>query len=170
MKINHKNGLDNGTPTSTRLLLGCIFMLLTVICSFCLIQAIPFENTRQQYVYCIGFSALLSGLVTAVLYTCLPTQRFRAPQADAVYYPLLSGMLGLLAMTLSYVWLGVFPFGRESLMIVDMHHQYAPLLSQLREMVLHGGNPLYTFETGICANFISLFLYYLFFRLLVYLL
>ncbi len=161
MKINRKNGLDNGVPLSTKMLLGGIFILLTAVCTFTLSQAITFETLRQKYAYSFGFSALLSGLLTAVLYTCLPTQRFRTPRVDAVYYPLLSGMLGLLAMALSYIWLGVWPFGRESLMIVDMHHQYAPLLAQLREMILHGGNPLYTFETGIGANFISLFGYYL---------
>ncbi len=161
MKINRKNGLDNGVPVSTKLLLGGIFILLTAVCTFALLQTVTFENLRQKYAYSFGFSALLSGLLTAILYTGLPTQRFRAPQVDAVYYPLLSGMLGLVAMALGYIWLGVWPFGRESLMIVDMHHQYAPLLSQLREMVLHGGNPLYTFETGIGANFISLFGYYL---------
>lgn len=161
MKINRKNGLDNGTPASTKLLLAVIFILLTAVCSFTLMQTVTFEELRQKYAFSIGFSALLSGLLIAVLYTCLPSQRFRAPQADAAYYPLISGILGLLAMSLGYIWLGVWPFGRESLMIVDMHHQYAPLLSQLRDMVLHGGSPLYTFETGIGANFISLFAYYL---------
>ncbi len=161
MRINRKNGLDNGIPASTKVLLGTVFLLLTAVCTFALSHAVTFETLRQRYAYSFGFSALLSGLLTAVLYTCLPTQRFRTPQVDGVYYPLLSGMLGLLAMALGYIWLGVWPFGRESLMIVDMHHQYAPLLSQLREMVLHGGSPLYTFETGIGANFISLFAYYL---------
>lgn len=161
MKVNRKNGLDNGTPASTKLFLAVIFILLTVICSFAMMQTVTFEGLRQKYAYCIGFSALLSGLLTAVLYTCLPTQRFRTPQVDAAYYPLISGILGLLAMALGYIWIGVWPFGRESLMIVDMHHQYAPLLAQLREMVLNGGSPLYTFETGVGANFISLFAYYL---------
>lgn len=161
MKINRKNGLDNGTPISTKLLLFGIFLLMTIVCGFAMLQTITFEGLRQKYAYCIGFSALLAGCFTAILYTCLPNQRFRTPKTDAAYYPLLSGMLGLVAMTLGYIWIGVWPFGRESLMIVDMHHQYAPLLSQLREMILHGGNPLYTFETGIGANFISLFAYYL---------
>lgn len=161
MKINRKNGLDNGVPASTKLLLAVVFILFTAVCSFALLQTVTFEGLRQRYAYSIGFSALLSGLLTAILYTCLPSQRFRAPRVDAVYYPLISGILGLLAMALGYIWLGVWPFGRESLMIVDMHHQYAPLLSQLREMVRSGGSPLYTFETGIGANFISLFAYYL---------
>ncbi len=161
MKRNRQNGLDNGVPVSTKFLLLGIFLLLTIACTFGLLQAVAFEGLRQKYAYSIGFSALLAGCLTAILYTCLPTQRFRAPKVDAAYYPLLAGMLGLVAMTLGYIWLGVWPFGKESLMIVDMHHQYAPLLAQLREMVLTGGNPLYTFETGIGANFISLFAYYL---------
>lgn len=42
-----------------------------------------------------------------------------------------------------------------------MHHQYAPLLARLREMILTGGSPLYSFEVGLGINFVSLFGYYL---------
>ncbi len=161
MKFSRKNSLDSGTPAATKLLLGGIFLLLTVVCSLCLLETLPLSEQRQLYAYAIGFSALLSGLLVAVLYTLLPRERFRAPQKSAAYYPLLAGALALIGMTLAYVWMGVWPFGVESVMVVDMHHQYAPLLAQLREMVFEGGSPLYTFETGIGANFISLFAYYL---------
>lgn len=161
MKLSRKNSLDAGTPAVTKLLLAGVFVLLTAICSVCLLQTLPFTAALQRYTYAIGFSMLLCGLLVAVMYTLLPKERFRTPQRSAAFYPLVAGALGLIAMTLAYIFMGVWPFGTESVMIVDMHHQYAPLLAQLREMVLEGGSPLYTFETGIGANFISLFAYYL---------
>ena len=64
-------------------------------------------------------------------------------------------------MTLAYAYLGVWPLGERSVMTVDMHHQYAPLLAQLRDMIINGGSPFYTFEVGLGASFIPLFGYYL---------
>ena len=55
----------------------------------------------------------------------------------------------------------MWPLGDKTGMIVDMHHQYAPLLARLREMILTGGSPLYSFEVGLGINFVSLFGYYL---------
>ncbi len=161
MRHSGKNGLDNGVPAGTKWWLGVIFVIVTAALSYCLSTFLTFENKLQVYGFAIGFSALLAGFLVAVLYTSMPRERFREPQKSACHYPLLAGALGLFGMALSYIFMGVWPFGVESVMIVDMHHQYAPLLAQLREMVLTGGSPLYTFETGIGANFISLFAYYL---------
>ncbi len=160
MKTIKRNTVGMGVPFTTRLMLVGIFLLIAIACSFTLIQTDLISHTVQKYAYSIGFSVLVSGLLVGVLYTTLPSQQTEAKRGP-LYYPLLAGILGLLAMTISYIWLGVWPFGTESVMIVDMHHQYAPLLAQLRHMLLEGGSPLYTFETGIGANFISLFAYYL---------
>ena len=156
-----KTELSERTPTSTKISLFVVFLLLTAANAFCIVQAGYFTFALQKWAYALGFSALLSGLLCYVLYALLPRQRFRAVQHGAAFYPLLAGALGLLCMALSYVWLGVWPFGNESVMIVDLHHQYGPMLSELREMLLSGGDVLYTFKTGIGANFISLFAYYL---------
>ncbi len=161
MRYSNKNGLDNGIPVGTKWWLGAIFVIVTAALSYCLSTFLTFEHTLQKYGFAVGFSALLAGFLVAVLYTAMPRERFREPQKSALHYPLLAGALGLVGMSLSYIFMGVWPFGIESVMVVDMHHQYAPLLAQLREMVLTGGSPLYTFETGIGANFISLFAYYL---------
>lgn len=156
-----KTELSERTPTSTKISLFVVFLLLTAANAFCIVQAGYFTFALQKWAYALGFSALLSGLLCYVLYALLPRQRFRAVQHGAAFYPLLAGALGLLCMALSYVWLGVWPFGNESVMIVDLHHQYGPMLSELREMLRGGGDVLYTFKTGIGANFISLFAYYL---------
>ena len=77
------------------------------------------------------------------------------------FFPVISGLLGMFCMTLAYAYLGVWPLGESSVLTVDMHHQYAPLLAQLRDMIINGGSPFYTFEVGLGASFIPLFGYYL---------
>lgn len=161
MKFSHKNGLDNGTPLSTKLLLTAIFVVIAVACSFSMSQFLPLTAGVQRYTYSLGFSLLLAALLVTVMYVLMPRERYREKEKPAFFYPLMAGVIALVAMLLSYIWMGVWPFGVESLMIVDMHHQYGPLLAQLREMMVEGGSPLYTFEAGIGANFISMFAYYL---------
>lgn len=161
MNFSTKNSLDTGTPLATKLLLAGIFLVMTVACSFCLLETLELTENLQRYAYSIGFSMLLSGLLVAVMYTLLPRERYREPKRSATFYPVIAGALAFVAMSLAYIWMGVWPFGVESVMIVDMHHQYGPLLAYLRDMLFEGGSPLYTFETGIGANFISLFAYYL---------
>ena len=39
-------------------------------------------------------------------------------------------------MAAAYAHLGMWPVGTKTGMIVDMHHQYAPLLAQLRDRLL----------------------------------
>jgi uncharacterized membrane protein YfhO len=159
-KVKH-NGLDVGTPASMKWMFAGLFLLLTAVCSLGILMGSDLDNRLQKGVFAIGFSALLAGLLIGVLYTMQPRERFRKPVHGVCVYPLLAGAVALVCMSLSYVWLGVWPFGTESVMIVDMHHQYGPMLSQLRDMIQNGGNLLYTFETGIGANFISLFAYYI---------
>lgn len=156
-----REDLSERTPLSTKISLFVAFLLLTAANAFCILRGGDFDFTLQKWGYAIGFSALLSGLLCYVLFVLLPRERFRAAEHGAAFYPLIAGFLGLLCMALSYIWLGVWPFGKESVMIVDLHHQYGPMLSELREMLQNGGDVLYTFKTGIGANFISLFAYYL---------
>ncbi len=153
--------LDPGLPLSSKFLLVLVFFALLSVNGLCILNTSDMSSPLQQWTYAFGFSALLSALLTGVLYTLLSPHRHTA-EKNAAFYPLLAGVLALSGMSLSYLWLGVWPFGEKSVMIVDMHHQYAPMLSELREMILTGQfNPLYTFETGIGANFLSLFGYYL---------
>lgn len=158
--IKHERRHIGLSPAAKFLLVG-VFLALTAVNSFCLLRTSDMTSPLQKWAYSIGFAALLSGLLTGVLYTLLPTRRLHARERNAVCYPLTAAALSLCGVSLAYLWLGVWPFGRESVMIVDMHHQYAPMLSELRDMLLHGGSVLYTFETGIGANFSSLFAYYL---------
>lgn len=115
----------------------------------------------QKITCCGGISALLGILLFFVSKEYLRNSADRPTERPVWFYPLLSGLLSLCVMCIAYSFLGMWPLGEKSAMMVDMHHQYAPLLSQLRNALLHGGNPLYTFEVGLGANVLSLFGYYL---------
>ena len=81
--------------------------------------------------------------------------------ARCFWMPALAGVTTLMMLVLGYVFVGMWPMGEESAMIVDMHHQYAPMLAHLRDMLVHGGDVLYSFEAGLGVSFLSMFGYYL---------
>ena len=109
--------------------------------------------------FTLGSAALLAGLVvwavSAAIHKDLREER------PIWFCPLLAGGLGLALIILGYAFLGVWPLGEKTIMMVDMHHQYAPLLSELRDMLLHGGDFTYNFNVGLGAAFIPTFAYYL---------
>lgn len=118
-------------------------------------------SDAQKWVYPLGMAALLSALGTLFLGLLMrPSEDMGRPHG-ALYYPVIAGVLALAGMCIAYSYLGLWPVGPKTGMIVDMHHQYAPLLSELRDMILHGGSPLYSFEVGLGASFLPLFGYYL---------
>ncbi len=116
-------------------------------------------NKWQMTLYTVGGSALVAALGTLCARACLPSGNSRPREWWAC--PLAAAGLSLAVMSLAYVHLGVWPVGEKSILMVDMHHQYAPLMSELREMFLTGGNFTYSFHIGLGANFIPCFAYYL---------
>ena len=74
---------------------------------------------------------------------------------------ILSFLLPLLALICGMVYLGVAPFGDNSLLIIDGLHQYMPFFSVLQDKLRGGESLFYTFRTGLGVNFLSLFSYYL---------
>ena len=74
---------------------------------------------------------------------------------------ILSFLLPLLALICGMVYLGVAPFGDNSLLIIDGLHQYMPFFSILQDKLRGGESLFYTFRTGLGVNFLSLFSYYL---------
>ncbi len=115
----------------------------------------------QKMLFPLLTGLIISGVVTIWLVNQLhEIQRF-GKTAPAWLMPVFGGLLTLLLMSAAYMCIGMWPVGEKSAMIVDMHHQYAPMLAQLRDMLLHGGSPLYSFEVGTGTSFIPLFAYYL---------
>ena len=56
---------------------------------------------------------------------------------------------------------GIYPFGDNCILHVDMYHQYCPFFMELREKLTTGGSLLYSWNLGLGADFVSLFAYYL---------
>lgn len=109
-------------------------------------------------VYLLGSSCLLAGLCVGGFALFVQEKRAHRP---LWFCPLAAAGLSLCLMLLSYAQLGVWPLGEKSVMLVDMHHQYAPLLSELRDRLLSGTFGSYSFHIGLGANFIPAFAYYL---------
>jgi len=78
----------------------------------------------------------------------------RLPLLAAFLIPLVIGLIVCIDH-------GVYPFGNNCLLKVDMYHQYAPFFSEFREKLQSGESLFYSFDIGLGADFISLYAYYL---------
>ncbi len=118
-------------------------------------------TTLQVVLYGLMGGALLSGLATAAIAAWHPLKDATKIQRDRWFAPMMSGAIALGLICIGYIFLGVFPIGNKSILMVDMHHQYAPLLSELRYMLLNGGDLSYNFHIGMGSSFAPAFAYYL---------
>lgn len=155
--------------TSRRIIRACalmmVFLMLGLVVFLWLRHGFLEEhkseqvNTLQMALYTVGGSALVAAIGALCVRACLPTGETRSRSVWAC--PLAAAGLSLALMALAYVHLGVWPVGDKSVLMVDMHHQYAPLLSELRHMLIEGADFSYSFHVGLGANFIPCFAYYL---------
>lgn len=146
-------------------LLALLFIPLSAVLYF-LFQTYLIKGTAQPYIWqerIFGWGmALMTALLGVVwLYVQLQDPSVPRKKPGRWFYPVISGLLAFCCMSMAYAYLGVWPLGERSVMTVDMHHQYAPMLDKLREMILTGGNPFYSFEIGMGTSFFPLFAYYL---------
>ena len=74
---------------------------------------------------------------------------------------LLSFGIPMLFLAVGLVLQNVHPFGDQQILVVDFWHQYYPFLRLLHEKLQHGGSLLYTWDSGLGSNFVSIFAYYL---------
>lgn len=56
---------------------------------------------------------------------------------------------------------GVAPFGDKHMVTVDLYHQYAPFLGELRTKLIDGESLFFSWSGGLGVNFYALFAYYL---------
>src|SRR5690554_3871925 len=76
-------------------------------------------------------------------------------------YLLLSFFIPFFLLLLAYASRGIFPFGNRNLLTIDLYHQYAPFISELRRKILGGESIFYSWSGGLGTNFYALFAYYL---------
>lgn len=60
----------------------------------------------------------------------------------------------------TYMFVGFFPFGENTIMRVDLYHQYGPFHEELRHRLLNGQSLFYSWEGGLGKEFISQLAYY----------
>jgi len=106
-------------------------------------------------------SAILIGALAGIWLYNQTAGRLNSKEPKAWVMPVLGGALTLCIAVSAYVCIGMWPAGEKSAMIVDLHHQYGPMISQLRHMMLNGGDMFYSFDIGTGTGFIPLFAYYL---------
>ncbi len=150
------------------LLVSCGFAALVFVCLWGFgswnpleIETTTMTGMAHKLLCAGGVSVLLGGLIFILSREALRDEHDVPAQRPSWYYPLMSGLLSLLCMCVAYSFLGMWPFGERTGMVVDMHHQYAPLLSGLRDAILSGDLALYNMEVGLGANYLSLAAYYL---------
>lgn len=74
---------------------------------------------------------------------------------------LLSFLLPVGILLLTFAAAGVYPRGDRTILHVDMYHQYAPFFMELLNKLQSGGSPFFSWDIGIGSDFVSTYAYYL---------
>ena len=74
--------------------------------------------------------------------------------------PLMAFLISILIVLIAYGARGIFPFGDKTVLKVDLYHQYAPYIEELRSRILAGKSLLYSWEGGLGKDFVSQMAYY----------
>lgn len=72
-----------------------------------------------------------------------------------------SFILPLFLMLLIYVKMGVYPFGRSSVLVLDLNGQYVQFFAALRSAIYGDGSFLYSFGRSLGGEFLGIYAYYL---------
>ena len=56
---------------------------------------------------------------------------------------------------------GIYPFGENCILHVDMYHQYCPFFMEMQDKLANGDSFLYSWNLGLGSDFIGLYAYYL---------
>ncbi len=73
---------------------------------------------------------------------------------------LLSFFLPVIILGIAYACRGIFPFGKWDVLIIDLYHQYAPFISDLRDKITTLSSPLYSWTGGLGTSYLPQFAYY----------
>lgn len=75
-------------------------------------------------------------------------------------YLILSFFIPMIFLGIGFVLQKVHPFGDRQILVTDFWHQYYPFLRLLHEKLQSGGSLLYTWDSGLGTNFLSMLAYY----------
>ncbi len=137
-----------------------LISMLKYILSFFMIMLIT-------YVSCIAHEgsvwfSLISAISAGILALIVCNAMFGGERPGIKhYYIWMSALLSFCGIAICYTALGVYPFGEESVMIIDMHHQYSAFFSLMREKALSFGSMTYSDSVGMGSGFLPLIAYYL---------
>ncbi len=70
-------------------------------------------------------------------------------------------LLPLLIMFIIYICMEVFPFGEESVLVLDLNGQYVYFFEELKNIIYGDGSLLYSFSRAMGGEFFGIFAYYL---------
>ena len=70
-------------------------------------------------------------------------------------------LLPMIVMWVIYICMEVFPFGEESVLVLDLNGQYVYFFEELKNIIYGDGSLLYTFSRAMGGEFFGIFAYYL---------
>lgn len=73
---------------------------------------------------------------------------------------ILSFFIPFIIMVIAFAAIGIFPFGKNQVLVVDFWHQYFPFLIDFHEKITGKGSLLYSWNIGMGTNYLSLMAYY----------
>ncbi|MCD8214648.1 MAG: YfhO family protein [Clostridiales bacterium] len=75
-------------------------------------------------------------------------------------YVILAFVLAALLMNIVYILRQVYPYGPNTILKVDLYHQYGPYHEEFRSRILNGQSLFYSWEGGLGKNFVAQAAYY----------
>jgi len=76
-------------------------------------------------------------------------------------YLLLTFFLPLFLLWLAFITMEVYPFGNNSVLVLDLNGQYVSFFEYLRRLIYEGGGILYSWERALGGEFMGIFAYYI---------
>ncbi len=77
------------------------------------------------------------------------------------YAPALAFLVPLLICIGVCIGNGVYPFGDNCILHIDLYHQYCPFFTEFLNKLRNGGSLMYTWNIGLGSDFVSVFAYYI---------
>ncbi len=75
------------------------------------------------------------------------------------WYLTVSFFLPVMFVFLGYLFMGIYPFGDNTILVMDLHGQYFPMINNLKTAI-SDGNLLYSFSAGLGFNLLAQSAYY----------